>query len=314
MQGLHSVAPAAWAGGAHAPPSSAASLPAPVPPMHMQMIPAGQYILWAHWCSVQMLHAAAAPAMQPIPWPHRSVLPTGGIGPVLPDFSPQPHGKPRGSLRTDLAVYDIIFFIALGLSMEVRCCCDASSAPRACRGHAGIHAQLPLPLACWLGTSMPPAAHPTRAASLRLFPLPPRHNAVTQNPAGLARVSVGGQCARLVPACANTEWSDHGVRRSCTSMKHSCSPSPPPIHNCFHPPSWRSRERICWPPTNYSPDAQRRYVEQFCASLPEPQRRRARAQQQRIQLMQRWIAGWTTVQQAAEEERRIQQGLDQAEG
>ena len=97
-------------------------------------------------------------------------------------------------------------------------------------------------------------------------------------------------------------------------MEHSCSPSPPPIHNCFHPPSSRSRERICWPPTNYSPEAQCRYVERFCASLPPPQRRRAHAQQRRICLMQRWIAGQLTVQQAAEEERRIQQEWDQAEG
>lgn len=207
--GLHSVALAAWAGGVLAPPSSAASLPAPVPPMHPQMVPPGQYLLWVHWCTIQMLHAAATPAMQPILWPHRSVLPTGGIGPVLPDFSPQPHGNPRGSLRTDLAVYDIIFFIALGLSMEVRCCCDACA-----KGMPVLHAQLPLPLACWLGTSMPPAAHPTRAASLRLLPLPPWHNAVAQNPAGLARVSAGGLCATGASARANTGWADYGVRRS----------------------------------------------------------------------------------------------------
>ncbi|PRW44346.1 hypothetical protein C2E21_6566 [Chlorella sorokiniana] len=174
------------------------------------MVPAGQCVpVLPGYTSEAASHFLAA--AQPIPWPHRTLRSDGRIGQVLPDFRPPLHGNPRGSLRTDLALYDIIFFIALGLSME-----KASDLFR-----------------CHLGEELP--------------------------------------------------------RRTLQN--------------------WADRERICWPPANYTTDFKRAHFERFCARLPLPARRLARAQQQRVDLMQRWLEGQVTDQQAAEEERLIQQAV-----
>ncbi len=50
---------------------------------------------------------------------HRRLLPDGTLGPVHKDFECALQGNRRGSLRTDLALFDLIFFVAFGLTMEV---------------------------------------------------------------------------------------------------------------------------------------------------------------------------------------------------
>lgn len=85
-----------------------------------------------------------------------------------------------------------------------------------------------------------------------------------------------------------------------------------PTHPPYLPfPTTCSREHICWPPTNYSLESRCRFFQNHCAELPPPQRRLARAQQCRVDLMQRWLEGKVTAQQAAEEESLIQQALAQ---
>lgn len=74
------------------------------------------------WAQLQLLQAAALAALHPV-FPHRIRRLDGKAGAVLPAFLAPLHANPRGSLRTDLVLYDIILFVALGLSMEVRCPC-----------------------------------------------------------------------------------------------------------------------------------------------------------------------------------------------
>lgn len=57
-------------------------------------------------------------------FPHRTLLPNGTMGPVLPAFDCRLQANHRSSLRDDLALYDIILFIALGFSIDVSCRCS----------------------------------------------------------------------------------------------------------------------------------------------------------------------------------------------
>lgn len=98
------------------------------------------------------------------------------------------------------------------------------------------------------------------------------------------------------------------VLHACCEKHPRPQTAHPPIStHRLPPPASLRREHIRWPPSNYSSEAQRSYLEAFCSSLPPAEQRVARAQLRRVQLMQRWLAGELTTQQAAEEERRIQQ-------